>query len=310
MGQTQSAPQLRHEIYASIYGNNLNELRNLFKLNQSKLIERSLNHCDGDVAIPPQPIFLALKLNDIESLKFLLDNASDISVRDTFEQNVLHYSSLYDNERLVRFVIEEIRERKGEDQLKILINQFDCQNRTPLRISVSNNNTRITELLLENDAIVNRRTTDGISNLSVAVDNGNVNMVNILLQYNAVVNIRDSWGWSPLHIAAAHNDVTLCKMLLNRSCPINAEDQCGCTPLTWARIFEAKHTYQLLKQRGAKEFVSNRTRTARFVEQLTKDDNHTMELLETKQSDLLRRIRCDNFNIHQTNSLMSISCKK
>ncbi|KAL2132753.1 hypothetical protein VTI74DRAFT_3408 [Chaetomium olivicolor] len=67
-----------------------------------------------------------------------------------------------------------------------------------------------------------------------AVTKGHREILRLLLQYNAPVNVRDSQGRTPLHLAVLHDREALAKLLLQHGADVNTRDSAGRTALHYA----------------------------------------------------------------------------
>ena len=149
-------------------------------------------------------IIRAVKERDLDSIKLLIANGSDVNTKD-------------DSSGEYTLLARAIRERAG---------------------------IRIIKFLIANGADVNAKDSrSGCSPLIEAlrylhVDNygdtvawsGDLNIVKLLVSSGADVNARDNYGATPLLYAASTLNINIIKFLVSSGADVNAKDQ-GSTPL-------------------------------------------------------------------------------
>jgi len=78
---------------------------------------------------------------------------------------------------------------------------------------------------------VNRCTKAGITALDRAAKVGQLAVAELLLERNARVDVRRSDGDTPLHTAASHGRTSICQLLLRNGASANVVSNAGDTPL-------------------------------------------------------------------------------
>lgn len=109
---------------------------------------------------------------------------------------------------------------------------------TPLMISVSKVNLKISKLLLENGAKVDICNKDGWNVFHIAARTGNVNLLCLLEEYfiskgeEKLWNSKSNNGRTLLHIAAIHGHLDVMKFLIKKlgSDAVFCKDFCGVSP--------------------------------------------------------------------------------
>lgn len=81
-----------------------------------------------------------------------------------------------------------------------------------------------------------------VTTLMVAAEHGSAGSVRRLLQENAEVNARDSQGWTALHYAAWQGECEICTTLLNGRADPAIKDMAGRTPLQISAVGEENIT--------------------------------------------------------------------
>ncbi|XP_052067759.1 uncharacterized protein LOC127707249 [Mytilus californianus] len=128
------------------------------------------------------PLFLACEMNHIDIVKILLENKANINkcTRKT-SYSIMHY-----------FDDESFDERKDSGE-------------SPLFIACQKNHKEIVQILIDNEADINKCRDDGLSPLSVACQKNHKEIVKLLLDNKADTNLQAADGTSPLFVACREN---------------------------------------------------------------------------------------------------------
>uniref|UniRef100_A0A158PI66 FYVE-type domain-containing protein n=1 Tax=Angiostrongylus costaricensis TaxID=334426 RepID=A0A158PI66_ANGCS len=159
----------------------------------------------------------SVKLNDLESVLFLLSTSSDATrATDGSGRNALHYAADVDNELILRNLL-----LVGCD-----VNVTAKDGSTALHAAVRGNRPHHTEILLENAANANQVDDRHENALSVAVRYGSLDCVKVLLDNSSVDGFSlNKNGQSALHLCAMLTTekvqsrtapVEICELLLRR----------------------------------------------------------------------------------------------
>lgn len=124
------------------------------------------------------------------------------------------------------------------DDVKLLlesnadVNTKTSEGATALIMASLQGHEAVVKLLLDKNADVNTKTWDeGATALSLASQNGHETVVKLLLDANADVNARTFNGCTPLFIASQNGRETVVKLLLDAKADVNAKRLDGCSPL-------------------------------------------------------------------------------
>ncbi|KAI2820682.1 hypothetical protein CBS115989_3518 [Aspergillus niger] len=104
----------------------------------------------------------------------------------------------------------------------------------PLGISAGQGDERITRLLLDHGAKIDRQDRQGFSVLHLAVRHDQLAIVRLLLDRGGYIDNVAGDGRTPLTHASSDNQKEMVELLLNYGARVNVQDDCGCTPLTLA----------------------------------------------------------------------------
>ncbi len=172
-------------------------------------------------------LFEAIKKNDIDTVKYLLDKIKNINeVDDQYGETPLHMAAAYNHVKITKLLLTHEN---------IDINATSRYNSTPLWIACDSAHSDIIELLLEDPAIdVNLPRNDGETPLHRACRNGCTEDVALLLQHPQInVNPRCCDEWTPLMKALyRENYIEITKLLLaHPNIEVNQTNRLGYTVL-------------------------------------------------------------------------------
>ncbi|VDI74649.1 Hypothetical predicted protein [Mytilus galloprovincialis] len=117
---------------------------------------------------------------------------------------------------------------------------------TALHLASSNGHKEVVTILLDHDAELNAKNTNGstalhwatcnitsqgMTALHLASSHGHKEVVTILLEHDADTNVKETKGWLPLHCAASRGYIDIVSELFRRETDVNAETSKGETAL-------------------------------------------------------------------------------
>lgn len=133
------------------------------------------------------------------------------------------------------------------------IDEKDAKGRTPLFIAAAEGHTRIAEVLLNAEAMVNKKAGDCGSALQAASSRGNTDIVELLVDNGAEVNTYSGKYHSELRAAASKGNNNIVRLLLDRGADVNMRDETSGDALQTAVLGEGGvETVKLLLDGGAK----------------------------------------------------------
>lgn len=95
----------------------------------------------------------------------------------------------------------------------------------PLSQAVINNNIRILQMLLDNEADINAQDNDGNTALHYAVSLGHANIVKKLLSVKTIqLNLKNSFDYTPLYMAVLRHNQEITSLLLKAGADMYAEN--------------------------------------------------------------------------------------
>ena len=141
---------------------------------------------------------LMASLNNIAIAELLIEKGADIEAKDDDDINALVYASTYNNEEMVKFLLE-----KGTDANTVceIENEHIDISPTPLMNAAYRGNTNIINMLLENGADINYTTDYGMTALMMASSFNQFEAAKVLLENNADTSVTDEYGRTALDLS-------------------------------------------------------------------------------------------------------------
>lgn len=184
--------------------------------------------------------------NEISELKTELktanieDLADNVNLTDDKKRTLLHYLSMIGETTLLTKILNTIgvyvdstdkngitplcaltRLSYGLPKMEIVelllrnnadVNKFDKNEDSPLLLSIQNGHIKIAKLLLANNADVNKANKD-YTLLLWAARSGNIEITKLLLKYKVDPNFKDKNGRTALDEALDNNNIEIAKLL-------------------------------------------------------------------------------------------------
>jgi ankyrin repeat protein len=153
-------------------------------VSQSEAEERKLND--------PFAIMAAARMNDVPTVKRLLDAGVDENSRDRYGDTALIWASANGYKEIVRMLL---------DREDIAVNTKNRSGYNALIYASKNGHKETVRMLLDKGADVNMRNVDGFNALMFACRWGCRDIVRMLLDKGIDVNLKDKYGWNALMYA-------------------------------------------------------------------------------------------------------------
>ena len=145
----------------------------------------------------------ASESGQIDVVRFLLEQGSDVNETDSLRQSALAVASINGNLQVAELLIEH-----GAD-----VNSRDAGGLTPLHVASRNGHLDIVRLLLDHNANLDASTRNLKTALDVASHCGYIEIVKLLLRRGANANTRNAFGRTPAQEALVHRHTGVSELL-------------------------------------------------------------------------------------------------
>ncbi|MEO0347892.1 MAG: ankyrin repeat domain-containing protein [Pseudomonadota bacterium] len=189
-------------------------MRSRYNLNPRSCSSQDLN----------QYLIAAVKENDVERAKKLLEAGADVNAVDKEGDTALNWAAYKGNDDLVQILIDASAD----------LNLPGYQNKTPLINAASKGYTQNAQILIAADADVNAVDKEGDTALNLAADKGNDDLVQILIDAGADVNSPGFQNRTPLMDTAIKGHAQNARILIAADADVNAVGEEGYTALLLA----------------------------------------------------------------------------
>lgn len=225
-------------------------------------------------------LFDALKSDDLEQVKYLLEKKPGLVNVDYYYDKPLHYAIRFCSKDIVKLLISKKADVNGRSKpdnqtpihycekealLDLLIengadiNDQDNRGETPLHNASTLGRYKWAELLIKKGAKVNIKDKKGETPLYRTIlppkdpsENINyLNIVKLLFESGADVRVINNEGENLLHITALLNNPIIALEFIRRGVEVNAKNNNGNTPLYLAKFNNHNSIAELLIASGA-----------------------------------------------------------
>ena len=156
----------------------------------------------------------------LESVNLLLSKNANPNIQDKNENTALHLAVINaHNSKEYSKYIEVIN---ALIKYNANVNILNNKNQLALNISVSNNDTEISNILINAKSELNN-IDNGYAPIHVAVKNNNISIVENLLLNGANVDMKDKRGYSPLAIAVENNNYEMCRKIIRSNATVDSK---------------------------------------------------------------------------------------
>ncbi|RUS76171.1 hypothetical protein EGW08_016083 [Elysia chlorotica] len=181
------------------------------------LVERGarINRKDKDNYTP---LLLAATYGNTPTVELLLAKGADYSVMDKYDKTAI-FMAAEENK------LEVLQKLLSETKVKMLIDESDCYDNSPLHIAAQKGYLDIVQCLLKNGADLDNKNEEEETPLHLAAKHGRTNIVRELIKTDTmIVNDEDENSNTPLHLAAQYGHHKLAKVLLDLGADVSARN--------------------------------------------------------------------------------------
>jgi ankyrin repeat protein/beta-lactamase regulating signal transducer with metallopeptidase domain len=161
--------------------------------------------------IPAKSLCEAVVDGDIEQVKSLIKNGTNVNTKGNSGRTALHYAAEKGFTDIAELLISE-----GAD-----VNARNESRGTPLHRAAALDHPEVVKLLIAKNVDVNARDNVGNTPLHLAARRIKKDAVELLMNKGADVNVRNNQGHSPLDFALSWNRMENAKLLLGRGAEIS-----------------------------------------------------------------------------------------
>ncbi|QRI42761.1 ankyrin repeat protein [Mudlarkpox virus] len=188
------------------------------------------------------PLFYAVKKDDYDMVKLLLDNGANVNVQDSVGYSCLHFAGIHNSStEIISTLIQYGTE----------LNSCDWVGRTPLHVFVIESNFEAVKLLLKAGAYVNVRDKCRQFPIYYSVVKSDHLISGLLLKYGANPNTLSDSGETLLSIAVTSSNTFLVEQLLLYGAEVDNGGYNIPPPIISAINVNNYETVKLLLQNGA-----------------------------------------------------------
>jgi len=189
-----------------------------------------------------QTFLSSVRSGDLEKVKASLVGNVDPNTRDTNGVSALMHASYGGHTRIAKLLIDS----------GAVVDATGPHGATALGLA---KNAEVAQVLLDNGASLNLKTTNSFNPLVSAVAAGNAETVKLLLDRGAAPDLVVADGATALNQAAARDRAAIVSMLLAKGASIDLTNQHGRTALAIAAREGSTNSVRLLLERGANRAI-------------------------------------------------------
>lgn len=192
----------------------------------------------GDPLAPD--LFIAIRENNIEQVKTLLDKGAKIESTNWLGLTPLLWAAMKGNEQICTVLLDRKANIHGESAFGGVLEAGEWAG-----------NPRLIQLLIDRGAKFTKNRGDMITAVMTAAEAGHVANLKIFLALKPDVNVKDLAGMSALMHASRRGQAETAKMLLAAGANVNDADNSGRTPLMHAAMNGYPEIIKPLLSKGA-----------------------------------------------------------
>ncbi|GFO37455.1 transient receptor potential cation channel subfamily a member 1-like protein [Plakobranchus ocellatus] len=229
------------------------------------------------------PLLLAATYGNVETVELLLEKGADYTVVDKYDKTAIFMASEENKLAVLQKLLSDFK-------VKILIDESDCYDNSPLHIAAQQGFLDIVQCLLRNGADLDNKNEEEETPLHLAAKHGRTNIVRELIDTDTmIVNDEDENSNTPLHLAAQYGHHKLAKVLLDLGADVSARNYNQWTPLDLAASKGWTKTCQVLLEEDAPVDPTDKNKTTPLHLASTYGHARVVELLLEWDADVTLR---------------------
>jgi ankyrin repeat protein len=191
-----------------------------------------------NTAMDAQEIFDAVKNNDLNTVKLILDkDGSVMSLKDKSGNTPLHSAAAVGSLQIIEYLLS-----KGAD-----INSTNPTLSTPLHVAITNKQDAAAKLLIEKGADLNKKDSRGNTPLHAVVYSNQKEIAELLINKGADLESRNQQNYTPLGaLTRSTKNFEVAEVLVRSGADINSPWTDGATPLNYAAMYSDNRVIDLL----------------------------------------------------------------
>ena len=196
-------------------------------------------------------------------IEYLEEPGIDIwKIKEDNNFTPIHKSVILNDYDITKLLINEIKKILGSEKLlSKYINEKANEDMTALHYAALKGNIKILNLLLDNGASIECRTTRGKNIMHLAAEGNQPSMILYLSENKGQdINSIDELGSTSLHWACYSGAKDAALFLLSLNVDINMQDRDGYTPLHLAALYGHSEVVKLLLHKNADKTIPNKKR--------------------------------------------------
>ena len=213
-------------------------------------------------------LHIAVVSGNIEPVKFLLENGSNIEEKNLEGNTPLHIALESNNEKMIKFLIE----------IGSNIEEKNFEGNTPLHIAVATQNEKLMKFLVESGCNLEEKNLKGNTPIHIALESNNEKMIKFLIEIGSNIEEKNLEGNTPLHIAVATQNEKLLQFLVESGCNIVEKNLEGNTPLHIAAASDNDKIVKYLIQNGASSTQFTKNDAGQIPYEVAKHNNYIFRI--------------------------------
>ncbi|XP_049331840.1 L-asparaginase isoform X1 [Astyanax mexicanus] len=226
-------------------------------------------------AIIPLLLNYAVKYNDTDELKTLLEHGADISVGDWHGRTPLHVAARDGNMAVVKFLLE-----RGAD-----VNKVDAAGQTPLQEAIKSMDIDVVSSLVSKGAYLMMTSEELGAQMCCLASQGLTKEMLVWEAAGVSFKVADDSGRTPLHVAASSNNPEMVGFCLQHGSDPEARDMYNNRPVDDAKWLGYDNIEEMLTKKDEQQSQTEDSISMGLVNQgLTKEMRVRQEADDNGQS--------------------------